>query len=90
MLIQQLKIGISALFLVGVAAASSAAQQAPSVPQAQAGMECGGQYECLEERPLTPAEARASLGYPQSVQSQDATRVAARKPMPTEADAAKR
>ena len=87
MLTQHLKTGFSALFLLAIAAASSAAQQAPSAPQAQAAMECGGQYECIEDRPLTPAEARASLAYPQSAQSQNATRVAARKPMPTGADA---
>jgi hypothetical protein len=39
-----------------------------------AAIECGGQYECLEDRPLTPAEARAGLGYPHVAQPHEPTR----------------
>jgi len=28
-------------------------------------LECGGQYECRQDRPLTPQEASTSIGYPQ-------------------------
>jgi hypothetical protein len=57
------------LLLLAASAGSSAAQQSPS--DLHAGMQCGGQYECIEDRPLTPAEARASLGYPQVAQPQE-------------------
>jgi hypothetical protein len=33
--------------------------------------ECGGQYECVEDRPLSLPEARASIGYPQVAEPQE-------------------
>ena len=67
---QRLGLSLSLVLLLATSAGSAVAQQ--SAPQAapQPAIECGGQYECLEDRPLTPAEARASLGYPQA-QPQD-------------------
>ena len=47
------------LLLLAASAGSSVAQQSPS--EVHAGMQCGGQYECIEDRPLTEAEARASV-----------------------------
>ena len=66
------------LLLLAASGGSSAAQQSPS--DVHAGMQCGGQYECVEDRPLTEAEARASRGYPQLMQTQEAAQVAATPP----------
>ncbi len=66
------------LLLLAASGGSSAAQQSPS--ELHAGMQCGGQYECVEDRPLTEAEARASRGYPQLVHPQAAAQVAATRP----------
>jgi hypothetical protein len=85
MLMHTVKIGLSCIALLVVSVASAAAQQSPPTPEARPAVECGGQYECVEDRPLTPAEARTSLGYPQA-DSQDAARIAARRPMPDAPD----
>jgi hypothetical protein len=71
---QRLGVSLSLALLLATSAGSVAAQQ--SGPQATplTAMECGGQYECVEDRPLTPAEARASLGSPQVVEPQEAAR----------------
>jgi hypothetical protein len=68
-------IGLSLALLLTTPVGSASAQQSGS-PQAtmRPGTDCGGQYECVEDRPLTPAEARASLGYPQVVKSQESAR----------------
>ena len=87
MLMHQVKIGFSCLALLVVSAATGAAQQNSSAPEALPAVECGGQYECVEVRPLTPTEARKSLGYPQAAASLDAARIASRRPMPSPADA---
>jgi hypothetical protein len=60
-----------ALWSLMLAAATPSAAQSPADAAALKGTECGGQYECVEDRPLTPAEARASLGYPQVAQPQE-------------------
>jgi len=60
---------ISGLLLLAASCGSSAAQQSPS--EVHAAMQCGGQYECIEDRPLSDAEARASRSHPQFVQSQE-------------------
>jgi hypothetical protein len=85
---QRLGLSLSLVLLLATSAGSAVAQQ--SAPQAapQPAIECGGQYECLEDRPLTPAEARASLGYPQAAQPQDSVerepaKVAATRPTTT-------
>ena len=61
------------LFLLAASAGSSAAQQSPS--EVHAGMQCGGQYECIEDRPLTEAEARTSHSHPQFTHPQMAVQV---------------
>src|SRR5438552_3642039 len=59
-----LKIGLWSLML---AAATPSAAQVPVDAPAYHGIECGGQYECIEYKPLPLAEARTSLGYPHTV-----------------------
>ena len=61
------------LLLLAASAGSSAAQQSPS--EVHAGMQCGGQYECIEDRPLTEAEARTSHSHPQFAHPQKAAQV---------------
>jgi hypothetical protein len=68
---QQLGISLSLVLLLATSAGSAAAQQSGTQATALPAIECGGQYECVEDRPLTPAEARASLGYPQAAQPQE-------------------
>lgn len=63
-----------ALWSLMIAAATPGAAQGPADPAAFKGTECGGQYECVEDRPLTLAEARASQGYPQVAQPQEPVR----------------
>ena len=87
---QRLGIGLSLVLLLTASVGSAAAQQSePSKATLQPTIECGGQYECLEDRPLTPAEARASLGYPhvaqpQETASQEPAKVAATPPTTTQ------
>jgi len=38
---------------------------------APSSVECGGQYECRADAPLTPQEAMRSIGYPQAAPSSD-------------------
>jgi hypothetical protein len=61
------------LLLLAASAGSSAAQQSPS--EVYVGMRCGGQYECVEDRPLSEAEARASRSHPQFMHPQGAAQV---------------
>jgi hypothetical protein len=35
-------------------------------PAAVGGLDCGGQYECIEFEPLSAQQARTSRGYPQA------------------------
>ena len=49
------------ILLLAASGGSSVAQQSPS--EMHAGMQCGGQYECIEDRPLTaprPGQAAAT------------------------------
>ncbi len=49
-------IGLSLVLLLTASVGSAAAQQSePSKVTVQPGTECGGQCECVEDRPLTPA-----------------------------------
>jgi hypothetical protein len=41
----------------------SEAQQRPALPDVD-GQHCAGQYECVEDRPLSSAEAERSVAYP--------------------------
>jgi hypothetical protein len=71
----RLGIGLSFVLMLTTSVGSAAAQQSGSSQVTiQSAIECGGQYECVEDRPLTPAEARASLGYPRVAQPQEPTR----------------
>ena len=42
----------------------SQAQQSVGAPDANVGPQCGGQYECVEDRPLSSAEAERSIAHP--------------------------
>ena len=71
----RLGIGLSFALLLTTSVGSAIAQQSGSSQATlQPATECGGQYECVEDRPLTPAEARASLGYPHVAQPQEPAR----------------
>ncbi len=87
MLMHQVKIGLSCLALLAVSAATCAAQQSIPTPESPPAVECGGQYECVGSQPLTLAEARTSLGYPQAADAQEPARIAAHRPMPSGPDA---
>jgi hypothetical protein len=63
-----------------LAAATPSAAQSRADAVALKGMQCGGQYECIEDRPLTDAEARASRSHPQFANPQEAAQVAATPP----------
>ena len=68
----RLGIGFSFVLLLTTSVGSVAAQQGgSSQATVQPAIQCGGQYECVEDVPLTPAEARASLGYPQIAHPQE-------------------
>ena len=84
MLMRQAKIGLSCLALLVVSAATCAAQQSIPTPETPPAVECGGQYECVGSQPLTLAEARTSLGYPQAAGAEEPARIAAHRPIPSE------
>ena len=80
-----LSLGVSFALLLTTFAGSSVAQQTPPAPAVQKpSTECGGQYECVEDRPLTPAEAQTSRSHPQNEQAtvppQDPREVATTRP----------
>ena len=80
-----LRIIFSCLFFTTSSAALAQSQENPPKEQAAAEMRCGGQYECVEERLLTPAEARTSIAYPRDElgkPSEDASKVASTKQKP--------
>jgi hypothetical protein len=77
MLTHQLGLGVSLALSLTIFAGSSVAQQAPPAPEAQSGTQCGGQYECVEDRPMTPVEAQASRNHPQNAEAQDPKQIAA-------------
>ena len=79
MLKHQLGLGVS-LALLTLLAGPSVAQQAPSAPEAASTMQCGGQYECVESRLMTPADAQASRSHPQNAEPQDPKEVASARP----------
>ena len=84
----QLGLGVSFALLLTLFAGSSVAQQTPPAPAVQKpSTECGGQYECVEDRPLTPAEAQTSRSQPQNEQAtvppQDPREVATTRPAVT-------
>ena len=87
MLMRQVKIGLSCLALLAVSVTTSAAQQSIPTPETPPAVECGGQYECVGSQPLTLAEARTSLGYPQAAAAEEPARIAAHRPIPSEPDA---
>jgi hypothetical protein len=80
MLNHPLGLGVSLAFLLALSADSSVAQQASTAPAAQPGIQCGGQYECVEDQPMTSAEAQASRSHPNNADPQDPKQVAAARP----------
>ena len=80
MLKHQLGLGGSFALLLALSAGPSVAQQAPPAPEAAPVIQCGGQYECVEDRPMTPAEAQASRSHPQNAEAQDPKQVASARP----------
>ena len=76
MLKHQPGLGVSFAVLLALFAGPSVAQQAPPAPEAAPAMQCGGQYECVEDRPMTPAEAQASHSHPQNAEAQDPKQIA--------------
>jgi hypothetical protein len=82
-----LRIIFSCLLLATSSAALAQIQDNPPKQQVADGIECGGQYECVEERLLTPAEARTSIAYPSDElgnPSEDASKVASAKQNPAD------
>jgi uncharacterized membrane protein len=80
MLKHQLRLGGSLALLLTLTAGSSVAQQAQPAPTAKSDVQCGGQYECVEDRPMTPGEAQASRSHPVNAESQDPKQVASSRP----------
>jgi hypothetical protein len=80
MLNHQLGLGVSIALLLALFAGSGLAQQASPLPEAAPSIQCGGQYECVEVRLMTPAEAQASRSHPQNGEPQDPKQVAAAQP----------
>ena len=84
MLKHQLCLGLSFALLFALTVGSSIAQQTQPAPEAKSDIQCGGQYECVEDRPMTPAEAQASRSHPQKEQAtvppQDPREVATTRP----------
>jgi hypothetical protein len=80
-----LRIIVSCLLLTTSSAVLAQSLENPPKEHAAAEMRCGGQYECVEERLLTPAEARSSIAYPSDASgkpSEDASKVASTKQEP--------
>jgi hypothetical protein len=73
----QLGLGFGLVLTVALFSGPSVAQQTPPAPESS--IQLCGQYECVEDRPLTPAEAQASRSHPEYAQPQQ---VAATKPRP--------
>ena len=80
MLKHQLRLGVSFALLLTLTAGSSIAQQPQPAPEAKSDIQCGGQYECVEDRPMTPAEAQACRSRPENAESQDPKQFAAARP----------
>ena len=70
-------LGLSFALLLTLIAGPSVAQQTQPAPAAKPDVHCGGQYECVEDRPMTPGEAQASRSHPENADSQDPKQVAA-------------
>jgi hypothetical protein len=90
MLKLQLGLGVSLALLLALFAGPSVAQQPSPAPEAAPANQCGGQYECVEGRPMTAAEAQASRSHPQNAELQDPKQVAAAKPTVTKPSADER
>ena len=50
--------------LVTVIVTASQAQQGAGIADVNGGPPCGGQYECVEDQPLSAAEAARSFAHP--------------------------
>jgi hypothetical protein len=76
---RQRSISLSCALLL-TASVPALAHDAALEMAAQSSVECGGQYECRADAPLTLQEAVRSIGYPQaSVSADHAASVAARQ-----------
>jgi hypothetical protein len=71
---QQLEIGLSLALLLAASVGSGVAEQSGSSQATLQPLSNTADSECLEDRPLTPAEARAGLGYPHVTQPNEPTR----------------
>jgi hypothetical protein len=80
MLKHQLGLGVSFALWLALLAGPGLAQQAPPAPEAAPAIQCGGQYECVEDRPMTPVEAQASRSHPQNAEAQDPKQIASTRP----------
>jgi hypothetical protein len=80
MLKHQLRLGVSFALMLTLTAGPSVAQQTQPAPEAKPDIQCGGQYECVEDRPMTPAEAQASRSHPQNAEAQDPKQIASARP----------
>ena len=57
------------LSLAVVAAGPAFAQLSASGREAYPSIECAGQYECVEDRPISVVEARASRSHPLQIEA---------------------
>ena len=80
MLKHQPGLAVSFALLLALFAGPSVAQQAPPAPEAAPTIQCGGQYECVDDRPIAPAEAQASRSHPQNAEAQDPKQIASARP----------
>jgi hypothetical protein len=71
MLKHQPVLGLSLVASLILFAGPSVAQQAQPAPAVEHVIQCGGQYECVEDRPMTATEAQASRSHPQNAQPQE-------------------
>jgi len=69
----QLCINLSVAFLL-CASIPAIAHESALQTVSPSNMECGGQYECRQDLPLTPQEASTSIAYPQIAVSHDQAR----------------
>ena len=60
---------IGLVLAVALFSGASVAQQTP--PTHESSIQLCGQYECVEDRPLSPAEAQASRSHPEHAQPQE-------------------
>jgi hypothetical protein len=75
MLKHRINLPLWSILFVVASVAPGVAQQGPPRAETSLGMQCGGEYECVEDRPLTEAEARASRNHPEYTRTEDTEKV---------------